>query len=82
MPPFTIHGFRSSFSSWANDQPHFRREAIEMTLDHAVGTKVERLYARGARRWKERVQLMDTWADFCSGIEALPAEVIPLRHHK
>jgi integrase len=78
---FTIHGFRSTFSSWANDN-NFQREAIEMTLDHTVGNQIERLYARNAKRWKERVRLLDAWAAFCGRTETLPAEVIPLRHHK
>jgi integrase len=78
---FTIHGFRTTFSSWANDN-NFQREAIEMALDHAVGSQIERLYARNAKRWKERVRLLDAWAAFCGRTETLPAEVIPLRHHK
>jgi integrase len=78
---FTIHGFRTTFSSWANDN-NFQREAIEMALDHVVGSQIERLYARNAKRWKERIRLLDAWADFCGRTETLPAEVIPLRQHK
>jgi integrase len=77
---FTVHGFRDSFGSWSDDN-NFQREAKQKCLDHAVGSHIEQLYSRGAKRWKERVRLLEAWGAFCGGIEA-SAEVIPMRRRK
>ena len=77
----TIHGFRSTFSSWANDQ-NFPREAVEMALGHVIGNQVERIYARDAKRIEQRRQLMEAWAQFCARTEPLPGDLIPFRRAK
>jgi integrase len=74
----TVHGFRTTFSSWANDH-NFPRETIEMALDHVIGNEVERIYARDATRLEQRRQLMEAWAEHCSRTEPLPGDVIPFR---
>ena len=74
----TVHGFRSTFSAWANDLGR-NREAIEMALDHVIGNEVERIYARNATRLEQRRKLMDEWAEYCGRIEPLPGDVIPFR---
>ena len=43
----TVHGFRSSFSTWARETTGFPRELIESALAHTVGDAAERAYARG-----------------------------------
>jgi integrase len=78
---FTVHGFRSTFSSWANDQG-FPREAIEMALGHVIGNHIERIYARDAKRLEQRHQLMEAWAQFCARTEAIPGDIIPFRQAK
>jgi len=77
----TVHGFRATFSAWANDLGR-DREAIEMALDHAVGNEVERIYARDAKRLEQRRKLMDEWAEHCGRTEPLPGDVIPFRQAK
>jgi integrase len=74
----TVHGFRTTFSSWANDVGG-NREAIEMALDHVVGNQVERIYARDAKRLDQRRKLMEEWAEYCGRNEPLPGDVIPFR---
>jgi integrase len=74
----TVHGFRTTFSSWANDNG-FPREDIEMTLDHVIGNEVERIYARDAKRLEFRRRLMDAWAEYCGRVEPLDAKIIPMR---
>ena len=74
----TVHGFRSTFSSWANDAG-FQREDIEMALDHVIGNQVERIYARDAQRLESRKRLMHAWGEYCEGAEPFNAKVIPMR---
>jgi integrase len=61
----TIHGFRSSFSTWAHEQTAHASHTIEISLAHNVGTEVERAYRRTDMIAKRR-QLMEQWAKFCS----------------
>lgn len=61
--PFTVHGFRSSFSDWAHETTSFPGEVIEMALAHAIKNKAEAAYRRGALLEKRR-QLMQAWADY------------------
>ena len=60
----TVHGFRSSFKTWAGEQTEFPREIIEMCLGHSIGSAVEQAYWRGDALEKRR-KLMEAWADFC-----------------
>jgi len=61
------HGWRSAFSSLAHDaldkkgMPRFDHTAIETSLDHLVGSKVQRAYDRGDR-WDARCALMTWWS--------------------
>jgi integrase len=77
----TLHGFRTTFSSWANDHG-YEREAIEMALGHKVGNKVERIYSRDATRLQQRRILMEDWGKHCGRIEPAPGEIIPFRQAK
>ena len=69
----TVHGFRTSFRSWAaecTDAPH---AVMELSLAHAVGSAVERAYARSDLLAKRRV-LMEQWAAFATGAGAPRAD--------
>lgn len=58
----TPHGWRSTFSDWANAQGH-RREYIEDQLAHVVGSDAERAYRR--EDWlRHRVSIMAEWAGY------------------
>jgi integrase len=60
----TVHGFRSSFSTWANERS-YPQPAIEMSLAHAVGGAVERAYRR-TDLLSQRAKLMADWGRFCT----------------
>lgn len=60
-----VHGFRSSFRSWAGAKTNFPREVAEAALAHTVGDKSERSYQRDNLIEKRR-KLMDAWAEYCS----------------
>jgi integrase len=73
-PGVTVHGFRSTFSTWAADH---RQDAtlVETSLAHTVGNAVARAYQRSDLLEARRV-LMQQWADF---LTREPAQVVPLR---
>jgi integrase len=60
-----VHGFRTSFRSWAADCTDIPREVCEKALAHAV-PGVEGDYQRGELLAKRR-KLMEQWAKFCTG---------------
>lgn len=57
------HGWRSSFSTIANESGLFRRDVIELSIAHEKENRVEAAYNR-SQLWPERVKLMNWWADF------------------
>jgi integrase len=59
------HGFRSTFRDWAAETQHFPHEVVEMSLAHAVGSKVELAYRRTDLLEKRR-ELAQAWADFAT----------------
>jgi integrase len=59
----TIHGFRASFKTWAEESTNFPGLVIELSLAHAPGTLVERSYRRGDVIVKRR-KLMEQWGRF------------------
>ena len=61
----TVHGFRSSFRTWASDCTDADHAVMELCLSHSVGTAVERAYARSDLMEKRR-SLMDAWAAACA----------------
>jgi integrase len=63
----TVHGFRSSFSTWVAETTSFTREIRETALGHDFGGDVEGAYQRGDLLAKRR-RLMDAWGDYCGGI--------------
>jgi len=62
---FTVHGFRSTFRSWAGGCTNHPREVAEMALAHRVGDATEQAYQRSDLLAK-RKQLMNAWAKFCA----------------
>lgn len=61
------HGFRSCFKDWATERTGYSREAVEMSLAHAIGDKVEAAYRRGDL-FARRQRLMADWAKFCGTV--------------
>ena len=67
----TAHGFRSSLSTIANERSLARSEVIEVALAHLDEDEVRRAYNR-ALYWKERVALMQDWADLLDSLRPRP----------
>lgn len=60
-----VHGFRTSFRTWAQERTDFPREIAEAALAHLSGDAVERAYAR-SDLFDKRRKMMDAWAAFLS----------------
>lgn len=63
--PIDIHGFRTSFRTWAQERSTFPREVAEAALAHMAGDAVEQAYAR-SDLFEKRVKMMEAWAGFLS----------------
>ena len=63
------HGFRSSFRVWASERTNSDHAVMELCLAHAVGSSVERAYARSDLFAKRR-RLMDLWGGFLTSDSA------------
>ena len=57
----TTHGFRSVFSTHANDSAKFRYDVIEYQIAHVPKDKIRGIYNR-AEYWAERVEMMEWYA--------------------
>ncbi len=62
--PITVHGFRATFRTWAEESTGFPHAVIEEAMGHSVGTQVERAYRRTDVLAKRR-ELMQAWANWC-----------------
>ena len=76
-PGTTVHGFRSSFRTWASEQTNFPHEVCEQALAHTISNAVERAYQRGTL-FQKRAALMQAWAAYC-GKPPADGKVLPIR---
>lgn len=60
-----VHGFRTSFRTWTQEQTNFPREVAEAALAHAGGDAVEQAYAR-SDVFEKRRKMMESWAGYLS----------------
>jgi len=67
----TAHGFRATASTMLNER-EFNPDVIEAALAHQHENEIRRVYNR-AVYWKERVAMMQAWADLLDEFRALPA---------
>jgi integrase len=66
---YTVHGFRSSFRTWAAEKMTSIPEAVaESALAHVVPDAVVRAYQR-AKFLQLRRKLLDAWAGYVDGVE-------------
>ena len=63
----TVHGFRASFGSWAEQQPGVAIKTLDLCLAHREASRTRRAYFR-AEMWSERRALMEAWASFALGL--------------
>ena len=77
----TIHGFRSVFSTWANENG-FHADAIERQLSHGAKDKVRAAYDHSLHI-VERRRLMKEWADHVDAVRARAgsANVVPIKRN-
>jgi integrase len=64
-PEITVHGFRATFRTWAQETTDFPSETVEHCLAHITGDASERAYKRGDAIEKRR-EVMAAWADHCA----------------
>jgi integrase len=79
--PVTVHGFRSTFRTWAEAQTaegggfKYDEKLLECCLAHVVGDAVRNVYTREGNA-EARRSIMDDWADFLavewSNVTAFP----------
>lgn len=62
--PITVHGFRATFKTWAEDTACFPHNIVETAMGHVVGSSVERAYKR-TDLLEQRRKLMESWAQHC-----------------
>jgi integrase len=62
----TVHGFRATFSTWANETAAARPDVIEACLAHREGDKIRAAYNR-AQFATERRKLLEMWAGYLNG---------------
>jgi integrase len=75
----TVHGFRSSFRTWADERTAYSFEVKEAALAHTVGDATVRAYARGDL-FDRRRRLMDDWARYVTTAAAEAGDnVRPIR---
>lgn len=67
--PVDVHGFRTSFRTWAQEKTGFPREVAEASLAHLVGSEVERAYSR-SDLFDKRRRLMNAWAAYVTNKSA------------
>lgn len=65
LPGVTVHGFRATFKTWAEEETEHTNSVIEAALAHLVGDRVEQSYMRGTWLQKRRA-LMADWERFCA----------------
>jgi integrase len=75
----TIHGFRASFKTWAEERTNFPGIIVELSLAHRVGNAVENAYRRTDLATKRR-KLMEAWGKYCCTPPMVgTGAVVPLR---
>jgi integrase len=62
----TVHGFRTSFRTWASEVGHVEFEIAESCLSHRVGNAVSRGYNR-SNLLERRRPVMASWANYVEG---------------
>lgn len=67
-----VHGFRTSFRTWAQERTNYPREVAEAALAHLTGDAVERAYAR-SDVFEKRRKMMEAWAAYLADA---PAKVV------
>jgi integrase len=62
--PYTVHGFRSTFRDYIQEETNTAWRTAEEALSHKLSDKAEAAYQRTDLLEKRKL-LMQTWADYC-----------------
>jgi integrase len=71
-----VHGFRSTFRTWCEEQTSYPRSVTEAALAHTNADRVEAAYQR-SDLFEKRRALMEAWGAYCTRGEG--AKVVELR---
>jgi hypothetical protein len=74
----TVHGFRSSFKTWASERTTFRDAVSEACLAHIEGDKVKAAYDRATFE-QHRRELLEMWSVWCESTPGEATNVVALR---
>jgi integrase len=68
--PYSVHGMRAAFSTWAHSETYFPHEIIELALAHEEGrgNAVARAYNRSDALERRRA-LMNAWGSYIIGAQ-------------
>lgn len=73
----TIHGFRSSFRTWAEKNNKGTHAIRELCLSHMVSGDLEKAYIReGVDLDEEKAKILNDWSRFCYPAKA---DVVPIK---
>jgi integrase len=61
----TVHGFRTTFRTWAQEETDYEEEIVEHCLHHITGDDAEKAYKRGEALKRRRI-VMQAFADFAT----------------
>lgn len=74
----TVHGFRSTFRDWVEEQTNFPTRLAEAALGHALKDETEAAYQRGDLLEKRR-RIMSAWARYATGPAKMTGQVVAIR---
>jgi integrase len=66
----TVHGFRSTFATWAEECTEYPDGVREAALAHKYKSETTAAYQRGQKLEKRRA-LMKDWAQFLAGVSVI-----------
>jgi hypothetical protein len=73
----TVHGFRSTFRTWGQNETSIEREVLEYCLHHMEGREAELAYARGDC-WDKQKAAVKEWEGFCNSKVTLKSSDLKL----
>jgi integrase len=78
-PLATVHGFRGSFKTWADEETEHADQVTEFALHHLSGDAAKEAYKKGPM-WRRRKAALIDWANYVTSLErkqADPSNVVP-----
>jgi hypothetical protein len=71
----TIHGFRTSFTTWACDVEEYDRELAMVSIGHHLQAPgADAIYLRNVRKLRRRHEMMTAWGNYVRSLVAMPQD--------